>query len=384
MLRRGSVVNLDKAVRAIADAVAAAEQMSGRTVKECTISIGGPSIECRRSRGVVAVTGRNHDRQHEVSQIDIDRVLQQAAVFNFPLDREIVDVIPLNFKVDSSKDIRVPPLSMLGVKLEAEVNIVTCSMTLAHNIVRCVNNAGFHVNGYFPKAFAAAVAVLTEEEKDLGVMLIDIGGGTSDVVIYKNGSAFTLFSIPYGGDIVTNDISYVVSEFFKKTLSVKEAEIVKTTRGCCGESFLTGEDIIVPGTAGHEPLSLPESGICQIIEARMHEIFTDIQEALNRAGGDIPQLSRIVLTGGGAALPGCDELAKYVFNLPVRVGRPNVSGGVVDDYRASEFATAVGLVLETDARAQQQALKPRPSSAGESRPELNNNRFISWIKDTFF
>jgi cell division protein FtsA len=374
-LRKGVVVNIEATLRSVSSAVEAAEMMSGREVYACWTGIGGSHIDGINSRGVVAVTGKNR----EIGSDDIDRVLEAARAVAIPMDRQVLEVIPQNYIVDNQKGIR-DPLDMIGVRLESEVHIITCSVTGAQNLIKCVNRAGFRVNDLVLRSLAAGRSVLTKEEKDLGVALIDLGGGTTDVLVYSEGAPYSTTTIPAGGGQVTNDISIL------KNISFETAERIKLDAGCCWEDFLDGDDdIIVPGVGGRAPLPIPKSQILAIIRPRMEEIFRMVKEKLDKLSLSRPLGGGIVLTGGGAQLLGAAELASHLFKLPVRVGLPLPVGGLVEEYRNAVYATAVGLVLEGDDRER----KKRPDRGGEVHPREKNStplfgRLADWLKKEFF
>jgi cell division protein FtsA len=377
-MRRGGVVNIEATLRSVAAAVEAAEMMSGQDIRDCWTGIGGSHIEGINSRGVVAVTGKNRETR-EIGPDDLARVLEAARAIPVPMDRQVLEVIPQSYIVDNQKGIR-DPLDMIGVRLEAEVHIITCSVTSAQNLVKCVNRAGFKVNDLILRSLAAGRAVLTEEEKELGVALIDLGGGTTEVMVYSQGSPYSTATVPAGGFEVTRDLSYI------KNISTETAERIKLEAGCCWEEFLEGDDdIIVPGVAGRAPLPIPRSQILEIIRPRMEEIFTMIRDRLDKLALYRPLGGGIVLTGGGAQLRGAPELASYIFKLPVRVGYPLPLGGLVEEYRSPIYATAVGLVLEGDERERRQG----PERGGEAyvrekgRESLKDKLF-GWIKREFF
>jgi cell division protein FtsA len=376
-MRRGVVVNIEATLHSIAEAIDAAELMSGREVKHCWTSIGGASIECKISRGVVAVNGKNRE-QREISEADVERVIDAARAVNFPMDREILEVIPQSFIVDSQSGIR-NPLDMIGVRLESEVNIITCSMTSAQNLVKCVNRAGFMVDGLILQTLAAGSAALTEEEKDSGVILIDLGGGTTDVIVYTAGAPNLAFSVPAGGHLVTSDISIV------KNVSIDVAEKIKVEAGCCWAPLMDGldEEIIVPGMGGRAPFPIARSEILQIIEPRMKETFALVREKLIEHLNTRSFSGGIVLTGGGANLLGAADLAAHIFNMPVRIGAPLSSGLLIDDYKKSEYAVAVGLVIEADIRERQESLVSG-ARAHEGGSQNILKKIAAWIKGEFF
>ncbi|MDR1428821.1 MAG: cell division protein FtsA [Spirochaetaceae bacterium] len=375
-LRKGVVVNIEATLRSVSAAIEAAELMSGREVHSAWTGIGGSHIDGLNSRGVVAVTGRNRETR-EITQADVDRVLEAAQAVMIPMDRQMLEVIPQTFIVDDQRGIRMP-LDMIGVRLEAEVHIITCSVTGAQNLIKCVNRAGFRVNGLVLQTLASGRSVLTEEEKELGVVLLDLGGGTTDILVYSQGAPYSTATIPVGGSQVTSDISIL------KNLSFETSEKIKIEAGCCWEALLeSDEEIIVPGVGGRAPVSIPRSHIEKIIRPRMEEIFTMVNDKLDDLSLPRPLGGGVVLSGGGAQLPGAAELAASVFDLPVRIGVPLSVGGLVEEYRGPGFATAVGLMLEGYDREE----KKNPERGAEIKtrdkaPFLG--RFTDWIRKEFF
>jgi cell division protein FtsA len=350
-LRKGMVVNIEATLRSVSSAIEAAEMMSGREVHDCWTGIGGSHIDGINSRGVVAVTGKSRETR-EIGNDDIKRVLEAARAVVIPMDRQVLEVIPQSYIVDDQKGI-LDPLNMIGVRLEAEVHIITCSVTGAQNLIKCVNRAGFRVNDLVLQSLAAGRSVLTPEEKELGVAVIDLGGGTTDVLVYSEGAPYSTSTIPAGGTQVTSDISII------KNISFENAEKIKLDAGCCWEPFLEeDDDIIVPGVGGRPPLLIPKSQILAIIRPRMEETFKLVKEKLDKLSLSRPLGGGVVLTGGGAQLLGAAELASQVFNLPVRVGTPLPVGGLVEEYRSPAYATAVGLVLAGYDREQKEGAGP--------------------------
>jgi cell division protein FtsA len=351
--------------------------MSGREVHNCWTGIGGSHIEGISSRGVVAVTRKNRETR-EISSDDIEQVLEAAKAVVIPMDRQILEVIPQSYIVDGQKGIR-DPLDMIGVRLEAEAHIITCSVTIAQNLIKCVNRAGFRVNDLVLQSLAAGRSVLTPEEREMGAALIDMGGGTTDILVYSDGTPYSTTTIPAGGTQVTSDISIL------KNISFETAERIKLDAGCCWEDLLEGDDdIIVPGVGGRAPLAIPKSHILTIIRPRMEEIFNMAKERLDRLSLSRHLGGGVVLTGGGALLLGAAELATEVFDLPVRVGAPLPVGGLVEEYRSPVFATAVGLVLEGAEREEKKGEKP-----GENRTREKGNipiykKLAEWLGKEFF
>ncbi|MDR1362537.1 MAG: cell division protein FtsA [Spirochaetaceae bacterium] len=383
-LRKGVVVNIEATLRSIAVAMEAAEDMSRQIARECWIGIGGNHVEGVISRGVVAVKGNNRDHS-EISEDDLEHVRYIACSFKLPMDRTTIEVIPQTYIVDGQAGIR-DPLHMIGMRLESEVLIITCSQTSEQNLVKCVNRAGFTVNGAILQTLAAGRAVLTEEEKEMGAALLDLGGGTSNILAYQQGAAFFTSSIPAGGNQVTNDISIV------KNIAFDAAEKIKIEAGCCWEPFLEGIDdsIIVPGMGGRPPILIPRSQILQIVKPRMVEIFQLVKAKIEEVRPLRTLGGGIVLTGGGANLAGVAELAAEVFNKPVRIGNPLPAGGLVDEYRNPVYATAVGLVLEgndreggVDQSAGSGSFSSRTGGA-EWNPLSVFGKIGGWIKREFF
>ena len=375
-LKKGIVVNIDATLRSVVSAIEEAEMMSGQEVKTCWTGIGGSHIEGISSRGVVAVTGRNNGIR-EISKDDIARVMEAARAVVIPMDRQILEVIPQNFIVDDQRGIR-DPKGMIGVRLEAEVHIITCSGTGAQNIAKCVQRARFGVNDLILQSLAAGRSVLTPDEKELGVVLIDMGGGTTDLLVFSEGAPYSTATIAAGGTQVTNDISIL------KNITFETAEKIKLEAGCCWEPFLDGDDdIIVPGVGGRPPQAIPKSQVLAIIRPRVEEIFKMAREKLDKLSLPRPLGGGVVITGGGAQLLGAAELASEVFNLPVRVGSPLPVGGMVDEYRNPAFSTAVGIALEAFDRSRKDLIVPGAEDRPE-QPESLFGRVIDWFRKEFF
>jgi cell division protein FtsA len=350
--------------------------MSGREVHEVWAGIGGNHIEGINSRGVVAVTGRNRETR-EIAADDISRVMEVAKEVVVPMDRKVLEVIPQSFTVDGQKGI-VDPLNMIGVRLEVEVHIITCSITSAQNLIKCVNRAGFKVDNLILQTLAAGRAVLTSEEKELGVALLDLGGGTTNMLVYSGGAPYSISTIPAGGTQVTSDISII------RNISFETAEKIKLDAGCCWEPFLEDDDeIIVPGVGGRAPQAIPRSHILAIIRPRMEETFKLVKEKLDKLSFSRPLGGGVVITGGGAQLIGAAELAAHVFNLPVRVGNPLPVGGLVEDYRSPAFATAVGLAMEGYDREQNLGIVTGTEIRDKGGPKVWDKLRI-WIEKEFF
>jgi cell division protein FtsA len=381
-IKKGVVVNIEATLRSVSAAIEAAEIMRGREVHSCWTGIGGSHIDGINSRGVVTVSGKNRETR-EIGPGDLDRVLQVAREVVIPMDRQVLEVIPQSYIVDNQKGIR-NPLDMLGMRLEAEVHIITCSSTSAQNLVKCVNRAGFKVNDLVLQSLAAGRSVLTQEEKDMGVALIDLGGGTTEVLVYADGAPYSTTTIPVGAEMVTQDISVI------KSISFENAEKVKIDAGCCWESLLEGDDVIIPGIGGRPTVSMPREHILEIVRPRVEEIYRLVKEKLDKLSLSRPLGAGIVLTGGGAMLSGAAELASHVFRMPVRIGNPLPMPGLSGEYNNPSYATAIGLALEGSDRenrgTEEGAGEPISARPGGDFLGIGKSigKLTDWLKKEFF
>ena len=375
-LRKGVVVNLEDTVRAISQAVETAEMMSGVEIQRCTVGIGGTHIESLNSRGSVALPQKkeNYEIQHE----DIARVIDVARAYKFPLDRQVIHVIPQSYIVDGEKGIR-DPRNRIGVRLEAEVHIVTGSVTPVQTILKCVNRAGLYVDEYMLNSLAEVKSVMTKDEQELGSLLIDLGAGTTDIVYLADGAPQLTSVLPVGGDHVTNDISIV------KGLSVEMSEKIKCEAGYCWAPLIEeNETVIIPGLGGRPPVRIPQSEICAVIQPRMAEIFSMVKEKISAVADTRTLSGNIVITGGGANMAGIVDLACAVFETQnVRVGIPGTFSGLAGDlgeYRSPEYAAVIGLVLN----AYEKFSASRTDSFSKDSPQ--NSVFTAvknWFKELF-
>jgi len=379
-LRKGVVVNIEATVRAICAAIEDAEMMSGLEVKDCWIGIGGNHITGINSRGVVGVIGKKkNSREREIGQEDIERVIEAAKAILIPTDREILEVIPQSFKVDDQKGIK-NPLDMIGVRLESEVHIITCATTGAQNLVNCVNRASFRVNELVLQTLAAGRAVLTQEEIELGVLLLDLGGGTTDALVYVDGTPYSTHTIPAGGTQVTSDISIM------KSISYENAEKIKIDAGCCWETMMdSDETVIIPGVGGRPPMTIPRSNLFKIIKPRMEEIFKLVKQHIDSLNLVRPLGGGVVLTGGTAQLSGVVELANSILKLPARLGTPLPTSkltGLVEEYRTPSYATVIGLALEGEKRSGIESTDRISDSRDKKNPALIS-KLKAWLRDEF-
>jgi len=332
-LRKGVVVNIESTVESIKKAVEEAELMAGCEITSVYAGIAGGHITGLNSRGIVAIKGQ------EITQNDVDRVIDAARAVAIPMDREVIHVLPQEFIVDDEAGIQ-NPIGMAAVRLEAKIHIVTAAVTSAHNIVKCANRAGLDVCDIVLESLASGEAVLTSEEKELGVALLDLGGGTTDLAIFSGNNIKHTFVLALGGNNLTNDIAVGLRA------PVAEAEKIKKKYGTCVVGNVGNEETIeVPGMGGRKPRKLPRQILAEVLEPRMEEIFLLIQREIFRAGLENSITSGSVLTGGSSMLDGVTEVAETVFNLPTRLGKPQGITGLVDVVNNPMYATGVGLVI---------------------------------------
>jgi cell division protein FtsA len=334
-LRKGVVVNIDSTVEAIKQAVSEAEQAAGVEVSCVYAGVAGGHIRGVNSRGVVAVSGKDR----EVTAADVARAVEAARAINLPQDREIIHVLPQTFAIDDQDGVR-EPIGMTGVRLEVETHIVTGAMTSVQNVVRAVNRAGLTVQDIVLEPLASAVAVLLPEEKELGAVLVDLGGGTTDVALFREGAVWHTAILPLGGDHITNDIAVGLRT------AASDAEGLKRQYGCALTSLVSAEETVdVPSVGGRKARQLSRQILSEIIQPRVEEIFTLIARDLARAGFRDAATAGVVITGGASLLEGVPEVAERVFDLPVRRGGAEVSGAFGETLKSPIYATGVGLTL---------------------------------------
>jgi cell division protein FtsA len=332
-LRKGVVVDIDATVQSIKSAVEEAELMADCEISSVYAGIAGSHIRGINSHGVVAVKDR------EVRESDVKRVIDAAKAVAIPMDREVIHVIPQEFIIDDQDGIR-EPLGMSGVRLEAKIHIVTAAVTSAQNIVKCANKAGLDVVDIVLEPLASSQAVLAADERDLGVCMIDIGGGTTDIAVFQDGSIKNTAVLGLGGYHLTNDIAVGMRTPFD------EAERIKKKFGVASPRYLASDDIIsVPSVGGRRPREVSRKILCEIVEPRVEEILSLARQEISKAGLEEKIPSGVVLTGGASALAGLPELAEEIFEAPVRRGSPTQIGGLQDVVRSPMYATGVGLVI---------------------------------------
>lgn len=332
-LRKGVVVNIEHTVNSIKQAVEEAELMAGCEISSVYAGIAGGHIKGFNSHGVIAVKNR------EIVARDIERVLEAAKAVAIPMDREVIHIIPQEYIVDDQDGI-LDPLGMAGVRLEAKVHIVTGAVTSAQNIIRCAHSAGLDVCDIVLEPLASSEAVLSPEERALGVALLDFGGGTTDLAIFSQDSIKHTAVLSLGGQNLTNDIAIGLRT------PLKNAEEIKKNYGCCLTSMIDSDEVIeVVNVGGQTKKSMARQILGEVLEPRVEEIFTLINRELLRSGYESHVTAGVVVTGGSALLEGVPEVAEQVFNLPVRRGYPMEVGGLKDVVNSPMYATAVGLVL---------------------------------------
>lgn len=367
-LKKGIVVNIDVTVESIRQAVKAAEAMAGVTLDSAFVGIAGSHIKGINSRGVIAVSGKNR----EVTQSDVNRVMDAAKDITLPADRRIIHTIPQEFIIDDQGGVR-EPIGMSGSRLEAEVHIVTGAVASAENIVKCANGAGLEVRDIVLQPLASSEATLTADEKDLGVILIDIGGGTSDIAVFIDGSIRHTAVLPLGGDHLTHDIAIGLRT------PPQCAEEIKRQYGCALASLTGSEEVVeVPSVGGRKPRLLSRQMLCEIVQPRMEEIFTHAGLEVRRAGLMQQVAAGIVVTGGSSAMAGVPELAEQLFDLPVRLGIPSGVGGLKEVVSSPMHATGVGLVLYGAAHLDQHRFT---RTSERSLVDKIINRMKQWFSD---
>lgn len=332
-LRQGVVVNVEATIEAIAKAREEAELMSGHSIEEVYVAVGGSHVKSFDSRGMIAI------RNKEVKSEDIQRVIEAAKAVAVPADREVLHVLPREFKIDEQAGI-FDPIGMSGVRLEANVHIVTAGQTALQNIVKCAEKAGLRVRGLVLQQLASSLAVLSEDEKKLGAAVVDMGGGTCDLIVYVAGSVAFTTAIPVGGQHFTQDIAMGLRT------PQTAAEIVKKKHGCAIADLVgENETIEVEGVGGRKPRALLRRNLCEVIEPRAEETMALIWHELRKSGLVNQIGSGIVLTGGACQLDGLMEMGEFISDIPVRRGVPERVGGLTDVVRSPEFSTAVGLMI---------------------------------------
>ena len=332
-LRRGAVVNIEWTVESIRRAVEEAELMAGCSIRSVYAGIAGSHIRSMNSHGTVAI------KEKEVMQPDIERVIDSAQAVAIPADQKVLHILPQEYIIDSQDGVK-EPLGMSGVRLEAKVHLITCATNPMQNIEKCINRCGLQTEEIILEQLASSYAVLTEDEKELGVCLVDIGGGTTDIAVFTGGAIRHTGVIPIAGDQVTNDIAMALRT------PTQHAEEIKIKYACAlAQLAQPDETINVPGVGERPPRQLSRQALAEVVEPRYEELFNLVQAELRRGGFDGMLAAGVVLTGGTSKMEGAGELAEEVFHMPVRIGMPHSVHGLADIVRNPIYSTGVGLLL---------------------------------------
>jgi len=332
-LKKGVVVNIDSTVQAIQRALEEAELMADCKITTVFTGIAGSHIKSLNSHGMVKI------KDAEVSQADVDRVVETARAIALPSDQQILHILTQEFIIDGQEDVREPH-GMSGMKLEVKVHIVTGAVAAAQNIVKCIKRCGLDVSDLILQPLASSMAVLTEDEKELGVCLVDIGGGTTDIAVFKQGAIRHTAVVPIAGDQITNDVAVAFRT------PTQAAEEIKIKHGCALRQLADPREVVeVPGVDGRDPRQLSVQTLAEVIEPRVVELYEFVLGELRRSGMEEMIASGIVITGGSALMRGMVELGEEIFHMPVRLGKPRYVGGLSEVVGNPRYATGVGLVL---------------------------------------
>jgi len=365
-LKKGVVVNIEATVNAISRALEEAELMADCRIASAYVGIAGSHIKSFNSTGMVAIKDR------EVTALDVERAMDTARAVNIPTDQQILHVLRQEFIIDGQDDVR-EPIGMSGVRLEVKVHMVTGAVSAAQNIVKCVRRCGIEVNDLILQPLASARAVLSEDESDLGVCLVDIGGGTTDVAIFTQGAIRHTAVIPIAGDQITSDIAMALRT------PTADAENIKISHGVALRQLADPNQMIeVPGIGERAPRALSRQTLAEVIEPRVEELFSLVQQVLRDSGLEELLSSGVVLTGGSSVMQGMVELGEEIFHMPVRVGTPRYAGGLAEVVRGPRYATVVGLILEGVTQMQQ---GHRARQSGSFRSVLARMR--EWFQRNF-
>ena len=366
-LRKGVVINIEATVHSLNKAIEEAGLMAGCEIHTVFASISGGHIKAFNSHGIVALKNK------EVGQRDLERVIDAAKAVAIPMDREVLHVLPQDYIIDDQDGIK-EPLGMSGVRLEAKVHIVTGAVTSAQNIVKCCNRTGLSVAEIVLAPLAAAETVLSDEERELGVLLVDMGGGTTDMAVFHDGTVKHTAVIGIGGNHITNDIAAGLRTPFN------DAERIKQRYGCAAASMVAADERVeVPNIAGKGAGTVSRQILCEIIEPRLDEIFELVQKEVAKSGYQGDLASGVVVTGGAMLLPGAVEMAERSFGLPVRLGAPSHVLGLLDVIDSPIYAVGVGLVLHGMKRQERGAFRVRDDKILSKV----KHRMSDWLSEFF-
>ncbi len=366
-LKKGVVVNIETTVSAIQRALEEAELMADCKIHEVLTGIAGSHVRSFNSQGMVAI------KDKEVAQFDIDRVIETAKAVQIPNDQQILHILNQEFIIDGQEDVR-EPLGMSGVRLEVKVHIVTGAVSAAQNIIKCVRRCGLEVRDLVLQPLASATAVVSDDEKDLGVCLIDIGGGTTDMAVFTHGAIRHTAVIPIAGDQITSDIAMALRT------PTKDADDIKMKHGCALSQLADPQEMIeVPGVGDRGPKQLSRKTLAEVIEPRVEELYSLVQSELRRSGYEELLSSGIVLTGGSSMMQGMVELGEEIFHMPVRVGQPSYNGGLAEVVRHPRYSTAMGLLIEGMQQHRLQEIARTQTGAFQQLLD----RMKAWFKGNF-
>ena len=370
-LRKGVVVNIDKTVRSIQKAVEEAELMAGQDVESVIVGIAGDHIRAINSKGVVAISRDDN----EITELDVIRAIDAAKAVSIPMDREILHVIPQEFVVDEQKGIK-DPIGMCGVRLETQVHIITGAVTRAQNIYKSVEKAGLKVRDLVLEPLASSYAVLEKDEKELGVALIDMGGGTTDIALYFDESIRHTAVVGLGGKNVTSDIAIGIRT------PIDKAEEIKKQYGCAYSALVKNDEYIsVPGVGGREQREVSKAVLASIIEPRLEEILSLALREIKRTEYSDMLGAGVVLTGGCALMEGIQELAEKVFEMPVKIGVPTGFGGLTEAAKSPVHATGVGLCMY--GVKNEKTRKGKKNAGGDDNFKKIFDKMKIWVKEFF-
>ncbi|MDT3671384.1 MAG: cell division protein FtsA [Aromatoleum sp.] len=365
-LKRGVVVNIEATVDAISRVIQEVELMAECKIRDVYTGIAGSHIKSFNSNGMVAI------KDKEVTPMDVERVIEVARAMPIPAEQQILHILTQEFIIDGQGGVR-EPIGMSGVKLEVKVHIATGAVSAAQNVIKCVRRCGLEVMDLILQPLASSYAVLTEDEKDLGVCLVDIGGGTTDIAVFTHGAIRHTAVLPVAGDQITNDIAMALRT------PTSEAEEIKIRHGVAMHTLADPEEMIeVPGVGDRPPRPLSRQRLADVIEPRVSELFELVQAELRRSGYEELLSSGIVLTGGSSVMAGMVELGEEVFHMPVRIGSPQYGGGLADVVCHPRYATAMGLVMEGYAQRRRGILARETRSVRQMF-----GRMKSWFEKNF-
>jgi len=365
-MKKGMVINIDATVGAIQRSLETAELMADCKITSVITGIAGSHIKAANGKGMIKI------KDKEVTQADIDRVVETASSLSLPSDQQTLHIIEQEFTIDGQEGIK-KPMGMSGMKLEVEVHIVIGAVAAVQNILKCVHRCGLEVSEMILQPLASSKAVLADDEKELGVCLVDIGGGTTDVAIFTGGAIRHTAVIPIAGDQITNDIAMALRT------PTKDAEYIKIKYGCALRQLANDAPIEVPGVGERAARMLSRHTLAEVIEPRVEELYSLVQAELRRSGFEELLSSGIVITGGSSAMQGMVELGEEIFHMPVRLGLPRYVGGLADVVKTPRFATAIGLLLYgMEQRQRNEVARMQSASIGDVLARMK-----AWMQKNF-